>query len=133
MTRSAFLRILFVAGIGTALLGLYLGSNTSPDWRWDSIVSIVVIAAGAYMTIVALVYLMGMRTAPDSDDRMMLPQASMSLVYGGFVLAISLVSALVVGHYAGRNEAFITFIFAFIIANLLFGLPLALTRTGSAR
>ncbi len=70
---------------------------------------------------------------PAERERRVLPEVSVTLLYGGFVGGIALVAGLVAGHYQGRNEGFITFIFAFIVANLIFGLPLALATSGSNR
>jgi hypothetical protein len=62
-----------------------------------------------------------------------LPATVIPLVYGGFVLGISLVAGLVVGHYSGRNEGWMTFILAFVLANGVFGLGLWLGRQPSYR
>lgn len=133
MTRGAFQSLLLAAGITTALIGLYIASRTSPEFRWDSAVSILIIAAGAYMAVVGLVMVLGFGERAEDAHRPILPEASITLVYGAFVGLISLVAGLVAGHYLGRNAGFLTFIFAFIVANLLFGLPLALARAGSNR
>lgn len=134
MGRQAFQRILFAAGIATALLGLYAAANTSTELRWDSIVSIAIIAAGVYMTVVGVVLMLGTgepAIETEAEEGRRLPDVAIPLVYGGFVGLIALVAGLVAGHYLGRNQGFITFIFAFVVANLIFGLPLALAGAAS--
>ena len=134
MTRAALKRLLFFGGIAVALLGVYAASRTAEGWKWDSYVAIAIIAVGAYMATVGLVMLVGFgQTAGEiaDDYRIVLPDISLPLLYGGFIGLISLVAGLVAGHYQGRNAGFLTFIFAFVVANLLFGLPLALARSGA--
>lgn len=133
MNLRALLRILFPAGIGTAIVGLYIGANTSDTWNLGSYLSIAVIAIGAYITIVALVFLLTPHEDAVEEERSRLPDVSLPLVYGGFIGAISIGAGLIAGHYLGRNDGFITFIFAFILANLIFGLPLAIARSAVPR
>lgn len=135
MSRQAFRRILLAAGIAIALLGVYASSQTSEEVKWDSIVSIAITAVGVYLAVVGLVLVLGTGEAepPAERERQVLPDVSVTMIYGGFVGIIALVAGLVAGHYIGRNEGFITFIFAFIVANLIFGLPLALANSGSNR
>jgi len=129
-------KIMFVGGVGLALVGLYAASQTSEDFRWDSIVTILMMAAGIFAASIGFVSLLQAdeeeaRTA--AAERYVLPGNLVPLVFGGFVGAIAVVAGLVVGHYIGRNEGFITFIFAFVLANLVFGLGLALGRAPSYR
>jgi hypothetical protein len=137
MNLRAFHRILVVAGIGTALLGMYIGSQTSIEFNWESVVAIAVIAAGAYMTLVGAAMIVGFGNDPAveaaEEEQKLLPDVSVPLLYGGFVGAIAVAAGVIVGHFEGRNAGFITFIFAFIVANLIFGIPLALARSAAAR
>ena len=135
MSRQAVQRLLLAAGIVIAALGVYASSQTSEEVRWDSIVSIAITAVGVYLTVVGLVLVLGTGEPepPAERERHVLPEGSVAMIYGGFVGTIALVAGLVAGHYIGRNEGFITFIFAFIVANLIFGLPLAIANAGSNR
>ena len=133
MSRAAFQRLLFATGVAVALMGVFFATQTSHEFRWNSIVAIAIITVGMYMAIVGLLLLLNAPTEPEAQDRMVLPEVSIPLLYGGFIGVVSLVSGLVAGYYLGRNEGFITFIFAFIVANLLFGIPLVLARAGASR
>ena len=135
MSRQAFQRILLATGIVIALLGVYAASQTSTEVKWDSIVAIAITAVGVYMTVMGLILVLG-SGYPESEaerEEKVLPDVSVTLLYGGFVGMIALIAGLVAGHYLGRNEGVMTFIFAFVAANLIFGLPLALATSGSNR
>lgn len=134
MSRAAFQRILFVIGLTIAAFGVYLASRTSTGFKWDSIVAIAIIAVGVYAVIVGMLLMLQTALTPEEEQqRMVLPEVSIPLLYGGFIGVIAVGAGLVAGHYIGRTEGVMTFIFAFVVANLLFGLPLALARSGSAR
>ena len=143
MTRQAFERVLFLVGVTTALIGVYFASQTSTSVDWGNIdaeaiwaiVAMVVIAAGSFMAIVGLVLLVGSGEERESfhEGQLVLPGSVVPLIYVGFIVIIALVSGLVAGYYLGRNEGVITAITAFILANIIFGLPLALARAGSSR
>lgn len=137
MDSQPFRRILFAAGIVVTGLGLYAGSQTSTEIKWDSIVSMVIIGIGVLLSVIGLIGVLIQDEAPAGAavpaQRNVLPSRMIPLVFGGFVGVVALVAGLVVGYYAGRNEGFITFIFAFIVANIVFGLGLALGRAPSYR
>ncbi len=133
MNVRALVRIIFVAGISVAILGLYFGAHTSDKWTWKSAISILVIAAGCYMTIVSVIYLLAPSETVVEEERTPVPDVTLPLIYGGFIGAISLGAGIVAGAYIGRNAGFITFIFAFIVTNLLFGIPLAIVRSNTPR
>jgi hypothetical protein len=137
MDSQPFRRILFAVGIVVTCLGLYAGSQTSTEFRWDSYVSMVIIGVGVLIAVIGLIGVLVQDEAPAdavvATRRHVLPSRLIPLVFGGFIGVVALVSGLVVGHYAGRNEGFITFIFAFILANIVFGLGLALGRAPSYR
>lgn len=127
-------RLLFIVGVGIAVLGVYFASRSSHELEWDSIVSIAIIAVGSLIAILGLIQLLDTNIhEPLPASRTVLPRSLIPMIFGGFVGAIAVVTGLVVGHYQGRNEGLITFIFAFILANILFGLGLALGRAPSYR
>jgi hypothetical protein len=136
MNNRPMQRILFVAGVGAALVGLFLASKTDEGLTWDALVTIAIMAVGIFIASVTVVPLL---TADETVERevvgpkSVLPAPVIPLVYGGFVLGISLVAGLVVGHYSGRNEGWMTFILAFLLANGVFGLGLWLGRQPSYR
>jgi hypothetical protein len=136
MNNRPMQRVIFVAGVGAALVGLFLASKTSEGLTWDALVTIALMAAGIFMASITVVPLLSADETSDRDvvgARSVLPATVIPLVYGGFVLGISLVAGLVVGHYSGRNEGWMTFILAFVLANGVFGLGLWLGRQPSYR
>jgi hypothetical protein len=130
MESRPFNRLLVAGGIVTAAIGVYAASQSSREIRWDSVASMVIIGVGALMAIVGLGNLLQPETpAPEEEPRReVLPVSMLPLVYGAFIVGLSLIAGLVAGHFLGRNAGFLTFIFAFIVTNLLFGLPLAIAR-----
>ncbi|MER3419430.1 MAG: hypothetical protein C4290_02415 [Chloroflexota bacterium] len=131
MESRPFYRLLVVGGIVTAVVGVYAASRSSHEIRWDSVASMVIIGVGALMTIIGLGNLLQPEApAPPEEEvrRQVLPANLLPLVYGAFIVGLSLIAGLVAGHFLGRNAGFLTFIFAFIVTNLLFGLPLAIAR-----
>lgn len=137
MNNRPLQRILFVAGVAIALLGLYGASRTSHAFRWDSFATIVIMAAGVFAAIIGFVNLIhtdeGAAERPAAGERSVLPAGIVPIVFGGFVTGIAVVAALVVGHYAGRNAGWMTFILAFVLSNAVFGLGLWLGRQPSYR
>jgi|GEM_PF-3528443 multisubunit Na+/H+ antiporter MnhC subunit len=130
MESRPFNRLLVAGGIVTAAIGVYAASQSSREIRWDSVASMVIIGVGALMAIIGLGNLLQPETpAPEEElRREVLPVSMLPLVYGAFIVGLSLIAGLVAGHFLGRNAGFLTFIFAFIVTNLLFGLPLAIAR-----
>jgi hypothetical protein len=136
MNNRPMQRILFLAGVGTALVGLYLASQTHHDLRWDGIATIALMAAGIFLASITLIPLLTVEQEADREvagPRSVMPPTVIPLVYGGFVVGIAVVAGLVVGHYSGRNAGLMTFIFAFVLANAVFGLGLWLGRQPSYR
>lgn len=136
MNNRPMQRILFVAGVGAALVGLFLASKTAEEITWDGLVTIAIMAAGIFtasITAVSLLSVEDIREREVVGPRSVLPASVIPLVYGGFVIGISLVAGLVVGNYSGRNEGWMTFILAFVLANAVFGLGLWLGRQPTYR
>jgi hypothetical protein len=136
MNNRPMQRILFVAGVGAALVGLYLASQSNHELEWDGIVTIAVMAAGIFLASITAVSLLAAEEGTDREvvgPRSVMPSPAIPLVYGGFVGGIAVVAGLVVGHYNGRNEGLMTFILAFVLANAVFGLGLWLGRQPSYR
>lgn len=130
MESRPFNRLLVAGGIVTAAIGVYVASQSSREIRWDSVASMVIIGVGALMAMIGLGNLL-QPEAPAAEEetrREVLPVSMLPLVYGAFIVGLSLIAGLVAGHFLGRNAGFLTFIFAFIVTNLLFGLPLAIAR-----
>lgn len=130
MESRPFNRLLVAGGIVTAAIGVYAASQSSREIRWDSVASMVIIGVGALMAMIGLGNLL-QPEAPAAEEetrREVLPVSMLPLVYGAFIVGLSLIAGLVAGHFLGRNAGFLTFIFAFIVTNLLFGLPLAIAR-----
>ncbi|MFN8556671.1 MAG: hypothetical protein U0531_04750 [Dehalococcoidia bacterium] len=85
------------------------------------------------MAIVGAVALLG-SGEPDPDaEKMILPDRRRWHCSGGFIAVISIVPAMVVAHYADATKGILTFILAFVVANAVFGLPLALARAAAGR
>lgn len=136
MTSLPFYRLLFAGGILVALLGVYGVTQTSPDIRWDSIVFTVIIGVGVMMALIGLVQVLG-SGEPEPEEirrkRSVLPANMLPVIFGGFLGSIALIAGLAVGHYEGRNAGFITFIFAFIVTNAIFGIGLAAAAKPTVR
>jgi hypothetical protein len=137
MTNRPLQRISVAGGIAAALFGLYLASQTAHEFGWDAAVAIAIMVVGAFFAIIGLVSLIDADDTPEeiatARERSVLPSSLVPIVFGCFVVGVSVVAALVVGHYAGRNEGLMTFILAFVLANLVFGLGLWLGRQPSYR
>ena len=129
MSRRAGERLLFVTGVAVAVLGLFFASQVATSFAWDSVVAIAVIAVGLFLAMIGLMALLTTPRAVAESERAMLPKMSFELMYGGFIVGISVAAALVVGYYQGRNAGLMTFVFAFIVVNALFGLPIMLARS----
>jgi hypothetical protein len=136
MNNLPLRRLMFASGVAIAALGMYAGSRTSTKIEWNSYVSMVIIGVGAFVALVGLMGWLGEGESPGRPkpvDEVVLPARMIPLVFGGFITLIALVAGLAVGHWAGRNQGFLTFIFAFVVANLVFGLGLALGRAPTYR
>ncbi len=136
MNSRPFQRILFFGGILIAVIGVYFASQSSSNFDWTSVVAIVITGVGAFAAIVGLFSIITVRrdVAPEQElEESVLPAQMIPFVYGGFLTAIGVIAGLTVAHWAGRNAGLMTFIFAFVIANLVFGVGLALGRTPSYR
>lgn len=135
MDSKPLLRILFAAGIVIAALGMFAASKTpSAELRWDSFASIGIIAVGVFVAFIGIMGVLDPTPAPTEEaqrSRTAVPVRYFPVVFGGFIAAVAVVAALVVGHFIGRNEGYITFIFVFVLANIAFGLGLALVKAPS--
>ncbi len=132
MNNRPVQRLMFLGGLAVACAGVFFASRSAEtlnDWR--SIISILVIMAGATMAIVGL--FLALDSSSDGGRELrarnsVLPSRLLPVAYGGFVLAATVVPGLVMGHYAGRSAGLQTGIFAFILVNAVFGLGLALSK-----
>jgi hypothetical protein len=55
MNNRPMQRVIFVAGVGAALIGLFLASKTAEGLTWDALVTIALMAACIFMASITAV------------------------------------------------------------------------------